>query len=55
MRLSLLPVLSTMGVPTDYAEVIIRINGGLSATDKEVEHAVQFIAEEARRKLMSVS
>ena len=52
---ALSPVLSAMGVPTDYAIGTLRLSVGPSTTDEEVEHAVQVIAEEARRQLTSVS
>ena len=55
MRLSLSLVLSAMGVPTDDEIWTLRLSVGPSTTDEEVEHAVQVIAEEARRQLTSVS
>ena len=53
--LAMSPVLSAMGVPTDYATGTLRLSVGPSTTDEEVEHAVQVIAEEARRQITSVS
>ena len=55
IRLSLSEFFSAMWVPIDYSIGALRLSIGPSTKYKEVEHIVQVIKEEARRKLMSVS
>ena len=55
MHFLLLPVFSAMGLPKDYSIWILSIAIGPSTTDKEVDHAVQVIGDEASRKLVSMS
>ena len=55
MRLLLFPVFRAMEVPTDYKIGTLILSVFTSTIYEEVDHAVQVIAEEARRQLMSMS
>ena len=54
MHLSLLPVLSAMGVPTYYAIGELSLSIVPYTTYKEVEHKVQVIEKEEMSKITSV-